>query len=231
MCPTIKTVCVTVYTFGNFALWMPRYSVRWSALCTWAFKHFFYQFGQKCPHILSDCLYFLSRLDILSSCVHCCSASYLDCLSLSRKFAVKLFTLFHKLSRHFVLPCRLPLWKSRPLSGYPNCLSRSLNSLLCLVYILVPVETFGEIWMRRSTHKCRHSQSHARIVDNEARHSKHSRFLWLGTDLLTGLRELQDKTNVRFTLSFSSCLVLSRRECKPGIRFRRDAEWSLISRI
>ncbi len=31
------------------------------------------------------------------------------------------------------------------------------------------------------------------IVDNEARHSRHSCFLWLWTDLPTCLRELQDK--------------------------------------
>ncbi len=58
----------------------------------------------------------------------------------------------------------------------------------------VLVETFGEMWMRQSTHECRHSHSCARIVDNEARHSRHSRFLWLGTDLSTCLRELRDET-------------------------------------
>ncbi len=40
-----------------------------------------------------------------------------------------------------------------------------------------------EMWMGQSTHECRHSHSRASIIDNEARHSRHSRFLWLGTDL------------------------------------------------
>ncbi len=31
---------------------------------------------------------------------------------------------------------------------------------------------------------------------------------------------VEDETNVPFTLSFSSCLMLSRRECKPGIIFQ-----------
>ncbi len=67
-----------------------------------------------------------------------------------------------------------------------------------------------------------------RIVDNEARRSRHCHFLWLRTDLPSCLRELrdkmrreqvesvEDKTNVPFTLSLSF-LVLSQRECKPGI--------------
>ncbi len=59
-----------------------------------------------------------------------------------------------------------------------------------LVYVLV--ETFGEMWIRRSTHECRHSHYNVRIDDNEARHSKHS-FLWLGTNLPTYLWELRDK--------------------------------------
>ncbi len=60
----------------------------------------------------------------------------------------------------------------------------------------VLVETFGEIRTIRSMHKCRHSHSRARIIDNEARHSRHSRFLWLGTDLPTYLRELWDETRI-----------------------------------
>ncbi len=48
--------------------------------------------------------------------------------------------------------------------------------------------------MRRSTHECRHSHSSVRIVDNEARHSRHSRFLWLGTDLLICLQDIREET-------------------------------------
>ncbi len=54
-----------------------------------------------------------------------------------------------------------------------------------------------ETWMRQSTHECRHSHSRARIIVNETRHSRHSRFLWLGTDLLTCLRELRDENRSR----------------------------------
>ncbi len=32
------------------------------------------------------------------------------------------------------------------------------------------------------------------------------------------VESVEDETNVHFTLSFSSCLVLSQQECKPGIR-------------
>ncbi len=63
-----------------------------------------------------------------------------------------------------------------------------------------------------------------RIVDNEAKHSRHSCFLWLGTDLLTCLRELRDETRTgRECGKRDECtlhtyiLVLSRWECKPGI--------------
>ncbi len=58
----------------------------------------------------------------------------------------------------------------------------------------VLVGTFGEMWTRRSTHECKHSHKSVRIVDNEARHSRHSCFLWLGTDLPTCLQELRDET-------------------------------------
>ncbi len=57
----------------------------------------------------------------------------------------------------------------------------------------VLVETFDEMWTRWNTQECRHSHSHVGIVDNEARHSKHSCFLWLGTDLPTCLQELRDE--------------------------------------
>ncbi len=43
-------------------------------------------------------------------------------------------------------------------------------------------------------HECRHSHSRARIVNNEARHLRHSCFLWLGTDLPTCLQKLGDDT-------------------------------------
>ncbi len=36
------------------------------------------------------------------------------------------------------------------------------------------------------------------------------------------VESVEDKMNVPFTLSFSSCLALSRRECKPGIRGNTD---------
>ncbi len=59
---------------------------------------------------------------------------------------------------------------------------------------------------------------------NEARHSRHSRFLWLGTDLLTCLRELRDETRTcQECERWDECtlhilvLVLSRWEGKPGI--------------
>ncbi len=88
------------------------------------------------------------------------------------------------------------------------------------------VETFDEMRMRRSMHKCRHRHSRARIIDNEARHSRHSRFLWLGTDLPICLRELRDEARTgRQCGRRDECtlhtlgLVLSRRECKPGINF------------
>ncbi len=58
----------------------------------------------------------------------------------------------------------------------------------------VLVETFGAMWTRRSTHECRPSHSRERIGDNEAGHSRHSRFLWLRTDLSTCFLGLQDET-------------------------------------
>ncbi len=91
----------------------------------------------------------------------------------------------------------------------------------------VLVKSFGEMWIRQSTHECRHSHSRARIVDNEARHSRHSRFLYSGliyrhvSESFGTKREqvesVEDEMNVPFTLLFSSCLMLSRWECKPGI--------------
>ncbi len=87
----------------------------------------------------------------------------------------------------------------------------------------VLVETFGEMWTRRSTHECRHSYFHAKIVNNEVRHS---RFLWLRTDLPTCLWKLWDETRTgRECGRRDECtlhtlvLVLSRRECKPVIKF------------
>ncbi len=80
-----------------------------------------------------------------------------------------------------------------------------------------------------------------RIVDNEARHSRHSHFLWLRTDLPTYLRELRKETRIGrecgrwekvfFTLSFSSCLVLSRRECKPDIMADSWKKYLLYQKI
>ncbi len=78
--------------------------------------------------------------------------------------------------------------------------------------------------MRRSTHEFRHS--HSRVITR-----------WDIRDILVSfnsgliyrhvsesfemsweqVESVEDKTNVLFTLSFSSCLVLSRRECKLGI--------------
>ncbi len=97
----------------------------------------------------------------------------------------------------------------------------------------VLVKTFGEMWTRQSPHECKHSHFRARIVDNETRYSRHFCYLWLRTDLPKGLiywhvsesfemrqeqiKSVEDETNVTFTLSFSSCLVLSQRKCKPGI--------------
>ncbi len=56
------------------------------------------------------------------------------------------------------------------------------------------VETFGEMWTTRRKHECKHSHSRASIINNEVRHSRHSRFLWLGTDLPTCLWKFQDET-------------------------------------
>ncbi len=42
------------------------------------------------------------------------------------------------------------------------------------------------------------------------------------------VESVEDKTNVPLTLSFSSCLVLFQRECKPGIAllgFEKDSLW------
>ncbi len=82
----------------------------------------------------------------------------------------------------------------------------------------VLVETFGEIWMRRSTHECGHSHSRVRIIDNKARNSRHSRFFDSGliyrnvSKSFEKRREqvesVKDETNVPFTLSSSSRAVL-----------------------
>ncbi len=88
-------------------------------------------------------------------------------------------------------------------------------------------------WMRRSTHEFRHSHSRARIIDNEARHSRHSCFLWLGTDLPTCLWELRDEMRTsqewgrrdECTL-YTFSLMLSPRECKLGI-----THYSFIRRL
>ncbi len=98
----------------------------------------------------------------------------------------------------------------------------------------VLVQTFGKMWMRQSTHECRHSPSCPRIVNNKARHSRHLISFDFGLIYrhVSGsfkmrqeqVESVENETNVPFTLSFSSCLVLSRWECKPGIK---DSCWWL----
>ncbi len=100
-------------------------------------------------------------------------------------------------------------------------------------------ETFGEMWMRQNTYECRHSHARARIIDNEARHSRHSFSLWLWTiyqhvsesfeTRWKQVESVEDETNVPFTLSFLSCRVLSQQECKPGIRINQSECTPLLS--
>ncbi len=88
----------------------------------------------------------------------------------------------------------------------------------------VLVKTFGEMWMRQGTHECRHSHSCAKttrqswniLVSFDARLIyrrvfENFKMRW------EQVESVEDEMNVPFTLLFSSCLVLSRQECKPGI--------------
>ncbi len=88
----------------------------------------------------------------------------------------------------------------------------------------VLVKTFGEMRMRQGTYECRHSHSCAKTT-------RHSWNILVSFDLgliyrhvsesfetrREQVESVEDETNVPFTLSFSSCLILSRQECKPGI--------------
>ncbi len=85
------------------------------------------------------------------------------------------------------------------------------------------------MWTRQNTHECKHSHSYMRTAENEARHrdilvSFHSGLIYRHVSESFETRweqvaSVEDETNVPFTLSFLSCLALSRRECKPGITF------------
>ncbi len=110
------------------------------------------------------------------------------------------------------------LHDNREPPRFPSSYWTLFGRFLCLVYILI--QTFGKVWTRRSTHECTHSHSRAKIVNNKARHSRHSCFLWLGTDLTACLREFWDKTRtgsesrrrdkctlfIRFSLKFTKIL-------------------------
>ncbi len=133
---------------------------------------------------------------------------------------------FHRLGTD-LSTCFWELWDEmrtgREYGRRDECTLRNLVLILSLVL----VDTFGDMWMRQSTHKCRHTHSRARIIDNKEIHSRHSRLLWLGTDLPTCLRELQDEMRIgwecwRRDVCTLHILVLSRWECKPGITVCRQ---------
>ncbi len=91
----------------------------------------------------------------------------------------------------------------------------------------VLVETFGKMWTRRSTHKCRHSHSHAE--SSITRQDIRDIFVSFDSGMIyrhvsesfetrwEQVESVEDETNISFTLSFSSCLVPSQWECKLGI--------------
>ncbi len=88
----------------------------------------------------------------------------------------------------------------------------------------VVVETFGEMWMRQGRRECRHSHYFAKTTRQSwvILISFDSGLIYQHVNESFTMRQeqtksVEDETNVPFTLSFSSCLVLSRRECKPGI--------------
>ncbi len=88
----------------------------------------------------------------------------------------------------------------------------------------VLVEIFSEMWMEQGTHKYWHSHSCAKTT-------RQSWNILISFDLvliywhvsesfetkLEQVESVEDEMNVPFTLSFSSCPMLSRRECKPDI--------------
>ncbi len=81
------------------------------------------------------------------------------------------------------------------------------------------------MWTRRGTHESRHSHSCA-----TGTRQSWNILVFVASELIYWhisenfeMRQEQvenviDKTNVPFTISFSSCLMLPRWECKPGIR-------------
>ncbi len=97
------------------------------------------------------------------------------------------------LSLHVYLYSKPPRQWIDPVSRLLNESRTSTSNAWFTISSRIVVETFGEMWTRWSTHKCRHSHSCGRIVDNERRHSRHSHFLWLRTNLPTCLRELWDE--------------------------------------
>ncbi len=88
------------------------------------------------------------------------------------------------------------------------------------------IETLDEMWTRRGTNEWRrHSNSCARAIRQSWNIliSFYLGLIYLHLSKSFEMRQEQvenaiDKTNVPFTFSFSSRLMLSRRECKPSIK-------------
>ncbi len=113
-----------------------------------------------------------------------------------------------------------------PLKKLANELRAFMPGLHSHLGSRVLVQIFGEMWTGWSTHRCRHSKSRARIIDNEARHSRHSHFLWLGTDLSTCLWELRDENRLRVWKTRRTSRLVS---CCPDENVVNQAlKWILV---
>ncbi len=95
----------------------------------------------------------------------------------------------------------------------------------------VHVETFGMMWMRRSI--CTNVYIHTLMWESSiTRQDIRDILISFDSGLIyrhvsksfetrrEQVDSVKNETNVPFTLSFSSCLVLSWRECKPDMRYR-----------